>query len=156
MKEALALIRKQWTLTAALTADLTELKECLKGKISGKSVTDSAEKIDTTLKELAELNKAQERFLAKAGGDTMADFVQAQPASEDRDVALRLLFQLEEAVWQLKDALGLNKDLLENARDFAAYHMNVLSQTVAGNTYGPPGNQGNETVQGRKMFEANA
>ena len=155
MKEAIGIIHSEAALLEELQAKQAALRETLTGASPGPKVAEAVRELDRLLGALSRLQATERRFLTGRGSRNMSDYVQAQPASEERDVALRLLFRLEDLEWLAKEDLATNRRLLERGRDFVAYHMNILSETRADDTYGSGGNTGTGTTQGRKMFEAN-
>ena len=51
--------------------------------------------------------------------------------------------------------IALIEALLAQGKAFADFHVNIMNQTVASDTYTKPGGESPELLRGRKMFDAN-
>ena len=96
-------------------------------------------------------------FLHAARKDSLAAVLAAAPPSPLREKALLLASRAAEQQHALKSSLAAAQGLLEKSRGFIEFHVNLLNQTVASDTYAPPGGSGSESElrRGRRMFDAN-
>ena len=154
MEEAIRLIRQQILVCARINELFEALREVLRKKAEGKALSNAVKRMEAVFSELSGLEDQQRGFLEAQQQRNMIGFVQAQPASVERDVAMRLLSQL--GAWQTRlfRQSVTAKELLQHSKEFVDYHMNVLSQTKTEATYGPPGASAG-AGRGPKMFDAN-
>ena len=153
MKEAIRLIRRQMTLCAGIGERLDALKAVLRRNEGGGELSKAVKDIESMFVGFSKLEEEQGNFLRIRQQQNMLDFVQAQPASVERDVAMRLLSQAEDLQKSLSRELTVAKELLRHGKEFVDYHVNVLARTRADGPYGRPGNP--EAQRSDKMFEAN-
>ena len=154
MKEAIKVIRKQMLLNTRLLELFEALREALRTDTSGKSVSQAVQQMEPLLSEFAKLEREQKKFLGGRQKNNMWEFVQAQPSSVERDVALRLLQQLGDVQQRLRSASEESRLLLARSKEFVDFHMNVLSETQAGTTYGPQDAE-RERERGMRLFDQN-
>lgn len=155
MEEAIKLIRRQMVICSRIDELFEELKAVLRKSRGGRDLSEAVKRIESVFAELSGLEEGQREFLRMRQQENMVGFIQAQPASVERDVAMRLLSQVaslqEKLAWQSEMA----KELLQHSKEFIGYHINVLSQARADGPYGPSGAAPVEAQRGRKMFDAN-
>ena len=154
MREAIKVIRKQMLLNTRLLELFEALREALRTDTSGKSVSRAVQQMEPLLSEFAELEREQQKFLGERQKNNMWEFVQAQPSSVERDVALRLLQQLGDVQQRLRSESEESRLLLARSKEFVDFHMNVLSETQAGTTYGPQDAE-RERERGMRLFDQN-
>ena len=154
MREAIKVIRKQMLLNTRLLELFEALREALRTDTSGKSVSQAVQQMEPLLSEFAKLEREQQKFLGEHQKNNMWEFVQAQPSSVERDVALRLLQQLGDVQQKLRSASEESRLLLARSKEFVDFHMNVLSETQAGTTYGPQDAE-RERERGMRLFDQN-
>ena len=152
MREAIKVIRKQMLLNTRLLELFGALREALRTDTSGRNVSGAVRQMEPLLSEFAKLEQEQQKFLGERQKNNMQEFVQAQPSSVERDVALRLLQQLGDMQQKLQAASAESQLLLTRSKEFIDFHMNVLSETQAGTTYGP---QDTERERGMRLFDQN-
>jgi len=154
MREAIKVIRKQMLLNTRLLELFEALREALRTDTSGKSVSQAVQQMEPLLSEFAKLEREQQKFLGERQKNNMWEFVQAQPSSVERDVALRLLQQLGDVQQRLRSESEESRLLLARSKEFVDFHMNVLSETQAGTTYGPQDAE-RERERGVRLFDQN-
>lgn len=154
MREAIKVIRKQMLLNTRLLELFEALREALRTDTSGKSVSRAVQQMEPLLSEFAKLEREQQKFLGERQKNNMWEFVQAQPSSVERDVALRLLQQLGDVQQRLRSESEESRLLLARSKEFVDFHMNVLSATQAGTTYGPQDAE-RERERGMRLFDQN-
>lgn len=154
MKEAIELIRRQMVACNCLKERLEDLKVILRKGMDGSALGKATKGVESMFGEFSRLEEEQKKFLAARKRENMVDFVQAQPASVERDVAMRLLLQIEALHKELSGQMAIAGELLQKGQEFVAFHVNVHSQAKAAGTYGPPGGVA-RTGGNVKMFDAN-
>ena len=154
MREAIKVIRKQMLLNTRLLELFEALREALRTDTSGKSVSRAVQQMEPLLSEFAKLEREQQKFLGERQKNNMWEFVQAQPSSVERDVALRLLQQLGDVQQRPRSESEESRLLLARSKEFVDFHMNVLSETQAGTTYGPQDAE-RERERGMRLFDQN-
>ena len=154
MREAIKVIRKQMLLNTRLLELFEALREALRTDTSGRNVSRAVQQMEPLLSGFAELGREQQKFLGERQKNNMWEFVQAQPSSVERDVALRLLQQLGDVQQKLQAASAESQLLLTRSKEFIDFHMNVLSETQAGTTYGPQDAE-RERERGMRLFDQN-
>ncbi len=154
MEKAIRIIRGQMLLCTRLSKQFEELREALRTDTSGRTVSTAVQKLEPLLAELSRWEKEQREFFSASKASSLAEYVQAQPVSEERDVALRLFQQLEDMQKELRETSADSSLLLERSKKFVDYHINVLSVTKAGNTYGREETAGGEQ-RGMQLFDRN-
>ncbi len=154
MREAIKVIRKQMLLNTRLLELFEALREALRTDTSGRNVSRAVQQMEPLLSEFAKLEREQQKFLGERQKNNMWEFVQAQPSSVERDVALRLLQQLGDVQQRLRSESEESRLLLARSKEFVDFHMNVLSETQAGTTYGPQDAE-RERERGMRLFDQN-
>ena len=154
MREAIKVIRKQMLLNTRLLELFEALREALRTDTSGKSGSRAVQQMEPLLSEFAKLEREQQKFLGERQKNNMWEFVQAQPSSVERDVALRLLQQLGDVQQRLRSESEESRLLLARSKEFVDFHMNALSETQAGTTYGPQDAE-RERERGMRLFDQN-
>ena len=156
IRDAIALLRRQLLLSTGCLEKFQALKSALQRSSSGAGVTAAVQALEPALGELARLEAGQRDFLTGAGATSLASFVEAQPGSVERDVALRLLEQVQEKGTELQRQIESSQDLLSRSKSYIDFNVNLMNGTAASTTYGKPNQQGVEPLRERKMFDANA
>ena len=107
------------------------------------------------LNKLDLLDKRKREFLQQAGKMRMTAYAADGPDSEERDTVLHLLQKVHQSEDQLRRELSSTKELLKRSKHFVDFHINVITQTAANDTYVPPGAAEFENRRGIKMFDTN-
>lgn len=154
MREAIKILRKDLAFCTQLTELMESMDQILKERPSGNALTQAVKKLEQTLSEAPRLETEQKAFLEKAGYPDLHGFLEAQPASVEREMALRLWEQVGARQEELRRHSAANRLLLERSKEFIDFHINVISRARANPTYGPPGAGGAEQG-GRRMFDQN-
>lgn len=154
--QAIAAILKEELLCGTEAAKaVAKLRETLQKNPSGKGVTDDVKALETALQKLGALAKRTDAFLAQAGAKRLLDAVQALPPSPLREGVHRLAIRAAQQQRALQTAVATADSLLEKSRGFIEFHVNLMTQTAASDTYTPPGASEAELRRGRRMFDAN-
>ena len=107
--------------------------------------------IEPIMIELSKLDKNIQEFLKNINYDNVKDFVDSQSESIEKNVADRLLIQISNLQVKTRHQLVNSANLLVKSKKFIDYNVNVLSQTVSTNLYGPPGAE-SESPRRRRIF----
>jgi len=153
MKEAIRLLRRQAVACTRLDGLLGELGAAIRQSMDGRGISEIVQRMEAMFGEFSRLEGEQRDFLKAKGQKNMVSFVQAQPASMERDVAMRLLLQTGDLQKRLSRQIAAAGELLQRSQEFVAYHINVHSKARASGTYGPPG-EGADAHR-EKIFDAN-
>lgn len=151
MDEAIAILREQTVLCRQLLKLFGELSEAL--KINSLAMNDTTKKIPPVIAQLNKNSAQAQEFLAGVGAENFGKFLDAQPDSLQRTVAVNLLRQSRSLQTQLKRLTEATNRLTANGSAFVAFSMNVLSRTAANSTYGAEAQTGSQ--RGRRIFDAN-
>jgi len=152
--DAIALLRQQLLLSTGCLDKFQTLKEALQRSSSGVGVTAAVQALEPALGELSRLETGQRKCLGKNSTETLAAFVEAQPVSVERDVALRLLAKVQKVSAELQQQIESSSSLLSRSKSYIDFNVNLMSGTAASATYGPPEYNSAEPLRERKMFEA--
>ncbi len=155
MTEIISLLTQQRDLCQKAADELAIVREALEHNSDGVGVTAAVHKLEPLLTEFGELNEKLVAKVAASGVNNLYEALSAQPASADKDAALRLFGDVERLQDKLKRDNSLTSSLLKRSKMFVDFHINVASQVQAEHTYGPPGTAEN-IKQGRKVFVADA
>lgn len=155
MNDAVKLARAQMTLGTECLENLQAIKKALQENSNGKGVAHAVQAMEPALSRLGRLEKLKADFLAKSGKKHLAAYAAAIPDSEERAVVMRQLHELREMEERLQKELAATQALLKRSKEFVDFHINVMTQTAANDTYAPPGASEVENRRGIKMFDAN-
>lgn len=154
MREAIKILRRELVFCTRLGELMEELSSVLKERASGRDVSLIVKKLEQVLSEGAKLEAEQKSFLKSVKQESLQGYLEGQPVSVEKDMALRLLAQVKDQQAQLRQKSETSHVLLERSEKFVDFHMNVLSRTRANPTYGPPGT-GGAAPRERRMFDQN-
>lgn len=153
---AIAELLKQELLCGTETAKaVAKLRATLKENASGQGAGADAEALEKTLARLGALEEQTRAFLQNAGAESIAEALEALPPSPMRTGVQRLAVRAARQQRALRTAVMAAGSLLEKSRGFIDFHVNLMSQAVASDTYAPPGAESAEPRRGRQMFDAN-
>lgn len=156
MDKAIKLLREQMIICSRLNELFTELNNALKESRSGSDVTSSVQSIEPLMKNLSDNDNKIKEFLESIKVPSLKALIEAQPGGTERDVANSLLNKVWNLQKRLRHQITNVARLLVNSKSFIDYNINVMTQTVASNTYGPMGSNNNSrNLQKRRMFDAN-
>lgn len=154
--QAIAALLKEQLLSGTEAAKaVAQLRTTLRENASGKGVEHDVQALETALKKLAQLAKRTDAFLAQAGAESLLGAVRTLPPSPLREGVNRLALRAAQQQRSLQTAVTSAEGLLEKSRSFIEFHVNLMTQTVASDTYTPPGGSEAELRRGRQMFDTN-
>lgn len=152
--DAVSLLYQQLGLLNDASARVKALQETLKHSTSGKGVREAVKELEKSLTELFSFEKVQETFLRQRGFPTMSDSLAALPPAR-LSAAQKLLRANAALERRLRGQLVSAQTLLQHSKEFVDFHVNVMNQAQASETYAPPGAATIENPRGVKMFDAN-
>ena len=155
MNDAIRLLRAELLLSQECLDSLQKIKRALQDNTGGGTVTEVVQSILPTVNKLNLLDKRKREFLQQAGKKWMMAYVADRPDSEERDTVLHLLQKVHQSEDQMRKELDNTKELLRRSKQFVDFHINVMTQTAANDTYVPPGAAELENRRGIKMFDTN-
>ncbi len=152
--DAVSLLYQQLGLLNDASARVKALQETLKHSTSGKGVREAVKELEKSLTGLFSFEKVQEAFLRQRGFHAMSDSLAALPLA--RQAATQKLLRANAALERrLRRQLVSAQTLLQHSKEFVDFHVNVMNQAQASETYAPPGAATIENPRGVKMFDAN-
>ncbi len=154
---AAALLKAELLCGSEIARAVAKLQKTLQESTSGKGVREDAKALEALLQKLTKLSQQTDAFLGKVHKESLAATLTAAPPTPLRDGAIRLAGRAAQQQQSLRAALAAASSLLEKSRGFIEFHVNLMNQTVASDTYAPPGAAGEEPElrRGRRMFDAN-
>lgn len=155
MSDAMKLVQAQKILSVQCLEKLRAITKALQKNSNGIGVTDAVQAMEPALAKLGRLEKLQAEFLAKSGQKRLADCVDAMPDAAGKETIAKLLAEVQDLEKSLQKELAVTQTLLKRSKEFIDFHINVMTQTAANDTYAPPGAAEVENRRGIKMFDAN-
>ena len=111
------------------------LKKVLQAENKGANIMEAVQSLEPALLELAKLEKSKRDFLQKNGARDMRVFISRMPRSEEWEILLHLFHRTQEFEESLKMEIASAKQLLEQGKKYVDFHINVMTRTVANDTY---------------------
>ncbi|SFT56969.1 hypothetical protein SAMN02910356_01127 [Selenomonas sp. GACV-9] len=155
MDEAVKLLRAQMMLSMECLEGLQAVKKALRDNSNGAGVSDAVQALEAPLTKLGQIVGLVDKFLQRVGKKRMTAYAVGMPDSVERDAVMRLLARVQGLENEMQKELASTKVLLKHSKEFADFHINVMTQTAASDTYAPPGAATVENRRGVKMFDAN-
>ena len=153
MDEAVRLLRAQIILSNECLEKVKALKETLQAEDKGANIMSAVQAVEPALSDLGKLAKKKTEFLQTRKIATMRAFIAQSPPGETREIVVHLLQRvqiLEEALGQEIAAARL---LLERGKKYVDFHINVMTRTVASDTYNHEAAE-SESRREIKMFDS--
>ena len=154
MDKIIKMLREQMILCSRLNELFSQLDTALKDNTSGAGVTSTVQAIEPLMKELSGSDVKIQTFLKETNSDSLKNFIDSQPESIEHSVADRLLNQVSNLQMKLRHQIIMAASLLVKSKEFIDFNVNVISQTRASTTYGPPGAE-IEHQRKIRIFDAN-
>ena len=155
MNDAIRLLRAELLLTQDCLDKLQRMKTILQENTDGAEVEATVQAIQPILAKLNLLDTRKREFLQRVGKTRMTAYVAEQPDSVERNTVLHLLQKVQQAERTMRKELDDVRELLKRSKQFVDFHINVITQTAANDTYVPPGTAELENRRGVRMFDAN-
>lgn len=151
MEETIKLLRERSVLCARLPELFDELLEVVKN--NSPDTQEIVRKIEAIIRDLSNNEQRTQKFLKSVKAKSLASYVSAQEKNIQRDVAEKLLRNIADSLLRLKNqSTGLNL-LLQHAKKYIEFNLNMLARISASDTYGAEAQTTSQ--RSRRMFEAN-
>ena len=154
MEKVIKLLREQMILCSRLSGILDDLNNAFKEIRSALDVTSAVQNMEILMRDLSKNDNQIKEFLKEENVDNLKIFIEMQADGIERNVANRLLNQVSTLQNKLRHQITNSAHLMMNSKKFIDYNVNVMSQTVANDIYGPGRDLGQH--QKRRVFDANA
>lgn len=151
--EAVRLLRAQILLSNKCLEKIKALKKVLQAENKGTSLVAVVQSLEPALLELAKLEKNKREFLQKQNAPDMRTCISRMPFSEEREILMHLFHRTQEFEFSLKRELAAAELLLEKGKQFVDYHINIMTRTVASDTYNQEAAE-SESRRGIRMFDS--
>ena len=155
MNDAIRLLRAELLLMQECLDKLQRIKVILQENTNGAEVEAAVQAIQPILARLSLLDTRKREFLQRVGKTRMTAYAADQPDSVERNTVLHLLQQVQRSERSMRKELDDAKELLKRSKQFVDFHINVITQTAANDTYVPPGAAELENRRGVRMFDTN-
>ena len=155
MNDAIRLLRAELLLMQECLDKLQRIKVILQENTNGAEVEAAVQAIQPILAKLSLLDTRKREFLQRVGKTRMTAYAADQPDSVERNTVLHLLQQVQRSERSMRKELDDAKELLKRSKQFVDFHINVITQTAANDTYVPPGAAELENRRGVRMFDTN-
>ena len=139
MNDAIRLLRAELLLMQECLDKLQRIKVILQENTNGAEVEAAVQAIQPILARLSLLDTRKREFLQRVGKTRMTAYAADQPDSVERNTVLHLLQQVQRSERSMRKELDDAKELLKRSKQFVDFHINVITQTAANDTYVPPG-----------------
>ena len=155
LQEGAGLLKQELLLGTEALQAAQQLRALLRERTPGQAMPEALGRLERVLGQLTQLSRRLDDFLARTGAARLTAFFTAQPPSQLRTGALALLVRATSQQRALRRELAGAQALLAQGKAFADFHVNIMNQTVASDTYTKPGGESPELLRGRKMFDTN-
>ena len=153
MDEAVRLLRAQILLSNKCLEKIKALKAVLQAENKGANIVAAVQSLEPALLEMGKLEKGKRDFLNKQGAKDMRVFINRLPYTEEREILLHLFHRTQEFEHSLQENIASAKMLLERGKKYADFHINVMTRTVANDTYTQEAAESGSR-RGVKMFDS--
>ncbi len=153
MKEILGILRQELVLCMRLSELTEQQRTALAKTLDSQEAAAAVQQMEPLLKQLGKAEKQKAFLLAQAGESTMADFLQKQLSSPEKQLFEQLLEKLAHVSQKLQRAGAGNDVLLQRNLQYIAFNINVMAQAQADATYASSGGDETNTLQTKKMFD---
>ena len=147
-------LREQLILLRRLSELLDGLASDLKQSTAGDGVTETVQSIEAIMPELSKTDAKLNEFLRAESLESVNAFLELQPASIERNVAVGLIKQVGNLQMNVQKQLVKVSTLLVNSKKFIDFNINVMSAAAVGPTYGR-GGAAPAARSERRIFDAN-
>ena len=137
-REALVLLKAQLSAAEEAALRFTALREVLCGSASGSGLPQATAAAEHSLAAVRALARRQTELLTQTQTACLADLVGREPNLRERLAVERVLRAVSLRQEQLQERVRICSDLLQKSAAFVSYQLNVVSGTVADDTYGNP------------------
>ena len=135
-REALVLLKAQLAACDGAVLRFGALSDALCQSTSGGGVAEPTAAAEHSLTEVRTLARRQSDFLMNTGGESLAAVISCEPNLRERLAVERVLRAVAARQKELRERIQICAELLQNSAAFVNYQLNVISGTVADDTYG--------------------
>ena len=135
-REALVLLKAQLSASEEAAFRFGVLRDALTASASGGRVAEPATAAERSLSEVRALTQRQTALLTQMQGTSLAEIVGREPNLRERIAVERVLRAVTVRQEELQTLVRSCAELLQKSADFVNYQLNVISGTVADDTYG--------------------
>ena len=135
-REALVLLKAQLSASEEAAFRFGVLRDALTASASGGGVAEPATAAERSLSEVRALKQRQTALLTQMQGTSLAEIVGREPNLRERIAVERVLRAVTVRQEELQTLVRSCAELLQKSADFVNYQLNVISGTVADDTYG--------------------
>ena len=153
MDEVVRLLRAQILISNRALEKLKAIKETIQAENKGAHIVAAVQAMEPVLLELGKLEKQKQVFLQGKNVSSVQAVLAQEPASEAREIAVHLLHRAQEFEESLIREVAATRLLLEKGKQYVDFHINVLTRTVASDTYNQDAAE-SESRREIKMFDS--
>ena len=135
-RAALVLLKEQLAAAEEALAAYDALVTALQHSAFGAGISDATAAAERSLSAVRALARRQAEYLAKVQADSMAAAVASEPNPREHFVAVRAMRAVQARHERLRERVRTAEQLLEKSAEFIRYQLNVVSGTMADDTYG--------------------
>ena len=137
-REALVLLKAQLNAAEEAALRFAALRAVLCGSASGGGLPQATAEAEQSLAAVRALARRQTLLLAQTETECLADLVGREPNLRERIAVERVLRAVSLRQEELQERVRICGELLQKSAAFVSYQLNVVSGTVADDTYGNP------------------
>ena len=153
MDEVVRLLRAQILISNRCLEKLKAIKATIQAENKGVNIVAAVQEMEPVLLELGKLEKQKKAFLQTKKTSSMQAVLAKEPDSETREIAVHLLHRAQEFEETLAREVAATRLLLEKGKQYVDFHINVLTRTVASDTYNQDAAE-SESRREIKMFDS--
>ena len=135
-RAALVLLKEQLSAAEEALAAYDALVTALQHSAFGAGISDATAAAERSLSAVRVLARRQAEYLAEVQADSMAAAVASEPNPREHFVAVRAMRAVQARHERLRERVRTAEQLLEKSAEFIRYQLNVVSGTMADDTYG--------------------
>ena len=135
-RAALVLLKEQLSAAEEALAAYDALVTALQHSAFGAGISDATAAAERSLSAVRALARRQAEYLAEVQADSMATAVASEPNPREHFVAVRAMRAVQARHERLRERVHTAEQLLEKSAEFIRYQLNVVSGTMADDTYG--------------------
>ena len=135
-RAALVLLKEQLSAAEEALASYDALVAALQYSAFGAGISDATAAAERSLSAVRALARRQAEYLAEVQADSMAAAVASEPNPREHFVAVRAMRAVQARHERLRERVRTAEQLLEKSAEFIRYQLNVVSGTMADDTYG--------------------
>ena len=135
-RAALVLLKEQLSAAEEALAAYDALVTALQHSAFGAGISEATAAAERSLSAVRALARRQAEYLAEVQADSMAAAVAHEPNPREHFAAVRAMRAVQARHERLRERVRTAEQLLEKSAEFIRYQLNVVSGTMADDTYG--------------------